>query len=180
MILFIHFFFWVVSANEEQKAPGFLGAFHVSCLLPIDFLDAFSVTNRTLRDLLLSELQKSSLIRPLIDRRNSRTPSLLRLSLQRQAVDTLETVNDIMNESWAPCLVRGLFLRPTAGAAVPCLWHGAEFCLTCLTLGHIQQWGRGGLIHLHMRVMWKIKRTNTGDINKFLISKEDLREKAQK
>lgn len=87
----------------------------LSCLLPKDLLHAFSVTNRTLRELLLSELQKSSLIRPL-NRRNSRTPSMLRLSLQRRAVDTLETVNDVMNESWALHLVRGLFLRPAAGA----------------------------------------------------------------
>lgn len=34
-------------------------------LLSKDLLDAFSVTNRTLGELLLSELQKSSLIRPL-------------------------------------------------------------------------------------------------------------------
>lgn len=149
--------FLVISANEEQKAPGFLGALRVPCLLPKDLLDAFSVTNRTLRELLLSELQKSSLIRHLIDRRNSRAPSMLRLSLQRRTVDNLETVNDIMNESWAPHLVRGLFLHPAAGARVLFLGHSTEFNLTCSTLGHIQRWGIDELIHLHVRAIKKIK-----------------------
>lgn len=149
--------FLVVSANEEQKASGFVGAHRISCLLPKDLLDAFSVTNRTLRELLLSELQESSLIRPLIDRRNSRTPSMLRFSLQRQAVDTLETVNDIMNESWAQRLVKWLFLHPAAGAGMSCLWHCTEFNLTCSTPGHIQRLGRGELINLRIRVIKKNK-----------------------
>lgn len=63
----------------------------------------------------------------LIERRNSRTPSMWRLSLQRQAVDTLETANDVMNESWAPLLVKGLFLLPTVRS-------GPRPCRVCDTL----------------------------------------------
>lgn len=62
---------------------------------------------------------------------------MLRLSLQRQAVDTLETVNDVMNESWAPLLVRGLFLLPavwSGPSSASCLWHPALRVLTWLSL----------------------------------------------
>lgn len=54
-------FFFFPGSTEEQKMPSE----ELSCRLPKDLLDAFSVANRTLRELLLSELQKSSLIRPL-------------------------------------------------------------------------------------------------------------------
>lgn len=52
----------------------------------------------------------------LMGRRNSRTLSMLWLSLQRQAVDTLQSGNHVMNESWA--FLFGQRAPPPPGGAV--------------------------------------------------------------